>query len=202
VGHPGDRATRWSPPKETTMPTRKKTAQRSKQVRTPRRTTRATRQAPARRQDAVAMLKADHAKVEEMFGRFENLRGGDRKEKLVAQICSELEVHAQLEEEIFYPAVRAAIGDDDLMDEATVEHQGAKDLIAQLKEMSADEKLYDAKVTVLSEYIKHHVKEEHTEMFPKARRSDVDLMELGEQMRARKDEITGAPVGRLKRMFS
>lgn len=182
------------------MPTRKKTAQRSKPARTPQRAT--TRRTPRRGPDAVAMLKADHAKVDEMFGRFENLRGADRKEKLVAQICSELEVHTQLEEEIFYPAVRAAIGDDDLMDEATVEHQTAKDLIAQLKRMSAGEDFYDAKVTVLSEYIKHHVKEEHTEMFPKARRSGVDLMDLGEQMRARKEELTGAPVSRLKRMFS
>ena len=181
------------------MPAKKKTSPRSKQVRTPRRS---TRRAPARRQDAIAMLKADHAKVGEMFARFENLRGAERKEKIVSQICSELEVHMQLEEGIFYPAVRPAIGDDDLMDEATVEHQSAKDLIAQLRSMSAGEALYDAKVTVLGEYIEHHVKEEHSEMFPKARRSGVDLMGLGEQMRARKEEVQASPVGRLRRMFS
>ena len=147
------------------------------------------------------MLRDDHARVEEMFGRFANARGGDRKEKLVEQICTELEVHMQLEEDIFYPAVRAAIGDDDLMDEATVEHQTVKDLIAQLKRMSAGEELYDAKVTVLSEYIKHHVKEEHAEMFPKARRSGVELLDLGEQMRARKEEIAGGTLRKLARML-
>lgn len=148
------------------------------------------------------MLRGDHARVQEMFDRFENLTGRERKEKLVDQICTELEVHAQLEEEIFYPTVRAAIGDDDLMDEATVEHQSAKDLIAQLRSMSAEDDLYDAKVTVLGEYIKHHVKEEQSEMFPQARSSGVDLKELGEQMRQRKGELKeSGPLQTIRRLM-
>jgi hypothetical protein len=106
--------------------------------------------------NAIAMLREDHKRVQEMFDRFEKTRDGERKQKLVEQICHELEIHTQLEEEIVYPAVRAAIGDDDLMDEATVEHQSAKDLIDQLRGMEPDDELYDAKVTVLGEYIKHH----------------------------------------------
>lgn len=166
------------------MSTRRSTQRSSRNKRTPQR-------ASARRPDAIAMLKADHAKVEAMFERFENLRGADRKEKLVAEICSELEVHMVLEEEIFYPAVREAIGDDDLMHEATVEHMSAKDLIAQLRGMSAEDDLYDAKVTVLGEYIKHHVKEEHSEMFPQARSSGVDLKAVADEMRERKAALTG-----------
>jgi hypothetical protein len=137
-----------------------------------------------------------------MFDRFENVSGSDRKERLAEQICSELEVHAQLEEEIFYPAVRAAIDADDLMDEATVEHQSAKELIAQIRAMSPDDELYDAKVTVLGEYVKHHVKEEQGEMFPQARRSGVDLKQLAEQMRERKGELTkGGPIAAVRRML-
>lgn len=153
-----------------------------------------SRTAPKRRSssrppDAIAMLRADHERVTELFERFENARGAERKQKLVAQICRELEIHTQLEEDVFYPAVRAAIDDDDLMDEATVEHQSAKDLIAQIREMSPGDELFDAKVTVLGEYVAHHVKEEQTEMFPKARRSDVDLADLGAQMRERKEAL-------------
>lgn len=181
----------------------KKTAQRSKSTRSARRATTNRRAANGggRRPDAIGMLRDDHARVTELFDRFESARG-DRKEKIVQQICDELDIHAQLEEEIFYPAVREAIGDDDLMDEATVEHQTAKDLIAQLRGMSADDELFDAKTTVLGEYIKHHVKEEHGEMFPQARQSDVDLVALAEQMRARKEEIASGTVGKLKRMLS
>jgi hemerythrin-like domain-containing protein len=165
--------------------------------RTPHRTAR--RGAAPRAPDAIAMLKADHAKVDEMFSRYETLRGAERKKKLVAQICDELKIHTRIEEEIFYPTVRAAIGDDALMDEATVEHQSAKELIRQLEGMSVDDDLYDAKVKVLGEYIKHHVKEEHEEMFPKARRSDVDLAELGARMRERKASLGGGIVSKLRR---
>ena len=154
------------------------------------------RRSSSRSPDAIAMLRADHERVQEMFDRFEKARGGERKQKLVAQICRELEIHTQLEEDVFYPAVRAAIDDDDLMDEATVEHQSAKDLIAQLQEMSSGDALFDAKVTVLGEYVAHHVKEEHTEMFPKARRSDVDLAELGAQMRERKEALENQAGGK------
>lgn len=181
----------------------KKTAARSKTTRSARRasTNRRSNGNGGRRPDAIAMLRDDHARVVELFDRFENTRG-DRKEKLVQQICDELELHTRLEEEIFYPAVREAIGDDDLMDEATVEHQSAKELIAQLRSMSSDDDLFDAKTTVLGEYVKHHVKEEQGEMFPQARQSDVDLVALGEQMRARKEEIASGTVGKLKRMLS
>jgi hypothetical protein len=148
------------------------------------------------------MLREDHERVAALFARFERTTGADRKEKLVEQICSELELHAQLEEEIFYPAVRGAIDDDDLMDEAQVEHQSAKDLIDQLRGMTPDDELYDAKVTVLGEYVKHHVKEEQGEMFPMARRSEVDLKELGEQMRARKGELqSSGPLETVRRML-
>jgi len=147
------------------------------------------------------MLRDDHKRVAEMFTRFESARGSESKAKIAQQICHELEVHAQLEEELFYPPVREATGEDALLDEAEVEHQSAKDLIAQIKEMSPEDALFDAKVTVLGEYIKHHVKEEQNEMFPKIRGSELDVAELGEQMRARKEEIESSG-GKIKRMVS
>ncbi|HEY0301323.1 MAG TPA: hemerythrin domain-containing protein [Rhizomicrobium sp.] len=142
--------------------------------------------------DAIGLLKADHAKVSALFEKYEHSRQDSVKQRLAQQICDELTVHTKLEEEIFYPAVREAIGDDDLMDEATVEHAGAKSLISQLRAAEPSAKLFDAKVTVLSEYIKHHVKEEHTEMFPKARKSGADLKELGARMAARKKVLAAA----------
>jgi hemerythrin superfamily protein len=130
-----------------------------------------------------------------MFKQYEEL--GDRakagKKKLAGQICAALLVHATLEEEIFYPAVREASSDtEDMVDEAVVEHASAKDLIAQLQEMDPEDDLYDAKVKVLSEQIEHHVGEEEKEMFPKARKSGLDLAALGQEMAARKDELTVA----------
>lgn len=146
-------------------------------------------------QDAIAMLTADHREVTAMFKQYEEL--GDRakagKKKLADQICDALLVHATLEEEIFYPAVREASSDtEDMVDEAVVEHASAKDLIAQLQEMDPEDDLYDAKVKVLSEQIEHHVGEEEKEMFPKARKSGLDLAALGQEMAARKDELTVA----------
>ena len=146
--------------------------------------------------DAIALLTEDHKLVKQMFKEFEKLmqsdRGGDKKSALVGKICKALSVHAQVEEEIFYPAVRASIDDDDLMDEADVEHAGAKDLIAQLQGMSPDEDHYDAKVTVLGENIDHHVKEEQEEMFPKAKKTKVDMAQLGAMMAQRKKELERA----------
>jgi hemerythrin-like domain-containing protein len=140
--------------------------------------------------DAVAMLKADHKKVLDMFQKFEKMEeDGAQKAELVKQICDELVVHTTLEEEIFYPAVRAAIDDHDLMDEAEVEHESAKSLIDQLNGMQPGDERFQATVTVLGEYIKHHVKEEHKEMFPKAKKAKVDLAALGEEMTARKMEL-------------
>ena len=150
-----------------------------------------TKAAPT--EDAITLLTTDHAKVKKLFKEFESLKEGDGsdadKSALVTQICNELKVHAEIEEEIFYPAVRKAIEDGDLMDEALVEHAGAKELIAQLEDMSPDDELYDAKVTVLGEQIQHHVKEEEGEMFPKARKAKVDGEALGVQMTERKAEL-------------
>ena len=142
--------------------------------------------------DAIALLKDDHAKVSAMFKQYDKL--GDKayaqKLALARKICKELKVHTQIEEEIFYPATRAALPkEDDLLDEAQVEHDGAKGLIRQLDAMKPEDDLFDAKVTVLGEYIKHHVKEEHEEMFPKVRKSKLDLRELGMRMAFRKAEL-------------
>ena len=140
-------------------------------------------------QDAIAMLTADHKKVKKLFADFGKLKdaGSDEdKASIVDQICNELKIHTELEEEIFYPAVRKAIDDGDLMDEALVEHAGAKDLIAQLEDASPEDDLYDAKVTVLGEQIDHHVKEEEGDMFPKAKKAKVDTEALGATMLKRK----------------
>jgi hemerythrin-like domain-containing protein len=145
--------------------------------------------------DAIAVLTADHRKVKALFKEFEKAKAAShRKEQsqkaaLVEQICTELKIHAEIEEEIFYPAVRKQIDDSDLMDEALVEHTGAKDLIAQLETMDPAEDLYDAKVTVLGEQIDHHVKEEEGEMFPRAKKAKVDTARLGAQMEKRRAEL-------------
>ena len=142
------------------------------------------------------MLKADHKAVKALFKKFAALKDDDdssdgRKEKrvVVQRICNALTVHTTIEEEIFYPAVREAIDDADLMDEALVEHAGAKDLIAQLQGMDAKDDLFDAKVTVLGEQIDHHVEEEEGDMFPKAKKVQVDLEQLGALMAARRQEV-------------
>jgi hemerythrin superfamily protein len=147
----------------------------------------------AKHEDAIAMLTADHKKVKGLFGDFKRLSGKDgadaQKASLVKQVCDALKVHAQIEEEIFYPAVRKAIDDGALMDEALVEHAAAKDLIAQLEDMDPDDDLCDAKVTVLGEQIDHHVKEEEGDMFVKAKSAKVDGAALGAKMARRKAEL-------------
>ena len=142
--------------------------------------------------DAVALLKADHRKVEELFEKFESARQAERKQAIATQICTELSVHSMIEEEIFYPACRGEV-DDELVDEAHVEHDGAKVLIAEIAAGDPEQEFYDAKVKVLSEMIKHHVKEEEQPkgMFAEARESDMDLQALGEQLAARKAELEG-----------
>jgi hemerythrin superfamily protein len=143
----------------------------------------------AAEQDAIAMLMADHKRVKKLFSDFDKLKeegSNEDKSAIVEQVCNELKIHTELEEEIFYPAVRKAIDDADLMDEALVEHAGAKDLIAQLEDASPDDDLYDAKVTVLGEQIDHHVKEEEGDMFPKAKKAKVDTAALGATMLKRK----------------
>ena len=139
--------------------------------------------------DAVAMLKADHQKVSGLFADFEKTRSAERKKSLVAQICAELTVHTTLEEELFYPAVKAAMKDHELVPEANVEHASVKELIAQVKDVEPGGEMYDARVKVMGEFVKHHVKEEQTEMFPKAQKTKLDLAVLGEQMRARKADL-------------
>jgi hemerythrin superfamily protein len=148
-----------------------------------------TKRSVSEGQDAITMLMADHKKVKKLFSDFDKLKeeGSDAdKSAIVDQICKELKIHTELEEEIFYPAVRKAIDDSDLMDEALVEHAGAKDLIAQLEGASPDDDLYDAKVTVLGEQINHHVEEEEGDMFPKAKKAKVDTGALGATMLKRK----------------
>jgi hemerythrin superfamily protein len=141
--------------------------------------------------DALALLKQDHREVEDLFEQFENASGDGKKEKLARRICTELKVHAMIEEEIFYPALRGKIDDDDI-DEAYVEHDGAKVLINDIEAGSPDDHFYEAKVKVLKEEIEHHIKEEEKErdnIFSQARKTDVDLDALGAQMAARKAEL-------------
>ena len=143
--------------------------------------------------DAIALLKADHRQVEDWFEQFEKARTDDRKQELATKICSALKVHTTIEEEIFYPAFLEATEDEDLHHEAQIEHDSAKNLIAQIEASGPDDEYYDSKVKVLSEMIKHHVKEEEQPggMFAEARDSDMDLQALGEQMAARKAELAG-----------
>ena len=141
---------------------------------------------PAKDQDATTLLRADHKLVSELFAEYEKARSPSRKKQLVDHICTELTVHAQVEEEIFYPAVKQALKDKELVPEATVEHATLKDLIAQVEGIEPDGEMYDAKIQVLSEYVKHHVKEEQNEMFPKAKATSLDMAELGAEITARK----------------
>ena len=139
--------------------------------------------------DATALLRADHKRVSGLFDDFEKARTPAKKKAIVSQICTELTVHTQLEDEIFYPAFKAALKDHEPVPEAMVEHDSVKDLIAQVKGVEPDGEMYDAKVKVMGEFVKHHVKEEQTQMFPKAKKSMLDLHELGRQMQARKQEL-------------
>ena len=142
---------------------------------------------------AVRLLTADHREVKQLFQHYQELvdheAANDEKQSVAEQICALLTLHAQIEEEIFYPAAKEAIKDEDLVDEATVEHASAKDLIAQLQDSDPADELFDAKVKVLGEYIDHHVKEEEGELFPQARRAKLDLEALGQQLLARKTEL-------------
>ncbi len=139
--------------------------------------------------DAIRLLKADHREVKGWFKEFEKLDDEAEKLEMAKKICLALTVHAQIEEEIFYPAIRGEIDDDDLMDEAEVEHATAKQLIAEIQRMKPGDRLFDAKVIVLGEYVNHHVEEEESEMFPESRDSDADLKELGAKLAARKQEL-------------
>jgi hypothetical protein len=141
--------------------------------------------------DAIALLKADHRKVEDLFEQFEKATASDRKQKLAHEICTELKIHTLLEEEIFYPAFEGKI-EEDLLKEAYVEHDGAKVLVNDIEASPANDQFYDAKVKVLSEEIEHHVGEEERPsdgLFAQCRKTDVDLVELRDLMLARKEEL-------------
>ena len=150
--------------------------------------------------DAIKLLTDDHKEVHALFQKYLKLEAADSKnaknaksderESIAGEICDMLTVHTTIEDEIFYPAARAAKVDANLLDEAKVEHASCKDLIAQIRSMSAEGDLYDAKVTVLSEYVDHHVKEEQDELFPKCRKSNMDLDEIGLQLAERKHALT------------
>jgi hemerythrin-like domain-containing protein len=146
--------------------------------------------------DACTLLDTDHKNAKKMFSAYDQLAGSraasakEKKRHLAQQICAELTVHTQIEEEIFYPALRDALKETDLLDEAEVEHASAKDLIAQIQDAADIDEMFDAKVKVLGEYIDHHVKEERKEMFPKARAAkSLDLVTMRELLAARKEEL-------------
>ena len=144
-------------------------------------------------QDAVTLLSGDHAEVKQLFEEYRQLvdgdAGEDRRGELAAQICSALTVHAEIEEEIFYPAMRESIDDELLLDQAEVEHASARELIEQIESMDPGDALYDAKVLVLGEYVEHHVQEEENEIFPQAEKSGIDLDELGAELAERRREL-------------
>ena len=146
----------------------------------------------ASEQDALEMLAEDHRKVTKMFEQFEKMKedeDDDAKQMLIETACAELTVHAQIEEEIFYPALRETLDETDLLDEAEVEHASAKQLITELSAMQPGDDLYEAKFTVLGEYMKHHIQEEEKEIFPKVKKAKMDLDSLGEELRERKMEL-------------
>jgi hemerythrin superfamily protein len=147
--------------------------------------------ARAQKIDAISLLKADHRTVAGWFKDYEKTKNTSKKQKLATLICDALKVHTTIEEDIFYPAFLEMTGDKDIHHEAEVEHHGAKNLIAEIAESDPTDDYFDAKVKVLSELIRHHVKEEEQPggMFAEARRSDMDLYVLGEQMQRRKEEL-------------
>jgi len=156
----------------------------------PRKTSRKSASRSRVPKDAIALLKADHKEVKTMVEQFNSSRSDSKKAQLAEQICAALEVHAEIEEEMFYPAAREALKKNgDLIDEAEVEHTSVKELIAKIKGGSPGDHLWEAEVKVLGEYVNHHVKEEEGEMFPKVRKTGIDLAALGEQLAQRKQEL-------------
>lgn len=149
-----------------------------------------TLKAKSNKNEATAILKADHKLVDNLFKEFEATNSGKKKKEIVDQICKELTIYAQVEEEIFYPAVQKALKDHELVPEALVEHTSLKELIAKVKDVEPGGDMYDANVKVMSEYVKHHVKEEETEMFPEAKETKLDMVELGAKMLERKEQLS------------
>jgi len=163
--------------------------------------------ARSRARDAIALLKADHKTVSGLFKEYEKAEDAARKAELAEEICNELTIHAAIEEDIFYPQARDALSDDNdgisLLDEAEVEHGSLKVLIAEIEDALESARMdgkTDAKVTVLKEYVEHHVKEEEKQLFPKLRKSGLDLSEVGEQLRERKEEIKAEGMSGLQQL--
>lgn len=150
---------------------------------------RTTAKAKAKRQDAIQLLKSDHDEVEKLFKQFQKSNG--RKAEIVHRICTALTVHAEIEEEIFYPAMRDALADKDesLMDEAAVEHETIRNLVEEIEDAGNDDEMLAARMKVLCEYVMHHVKEEEGKIFPKATKARLDLDELGTELLERKREL-------------
>lgn len=172
------------------MPTTKKTkAKRMADRQTRSKEAASNRGAKTQGMNAIELLEQDHQEVIGYFDEYEQIEDEGEKGELALKICLALTVHTQIEEEIFYPAARKAIKDDDLLDEAEVEHDGAKKLIAEIQGMEPGDDLYDAKVKVLGEQIKHHVEEEQDELFPECESAKMDLEGLGSQMAKRKDQL-------------
>jgi hemerythrin-like domain-containing protein len=146
----------------------------------------------AKSQDATALLKTDHELVSDLFIEYESAESNKAKKQIAEHICKELTVHAQIEEEIFYPAVKKALKDKELIPEAKVEHDTLRSLIAQIQDTEPGDEMYDAKIKVMREYVKHHVKEEQNEIFPKAKSTDLDMVDLGERLFKRKQQLTAA----------
>lgn len=147
--------------------------------------------ADTKKPDAIALLKADHDEVQQLFKDFEKASGDGRKEKLAHKICRELTIHAMIEEEIFYPACEGKV-EEDLLKEGYVEHDAAKLMIAEIEAGEPSDDFYDSKVKVLSEEIDHHIQEEEKRMeglFSQARKAGLDMDALGEQLAARKAEL-------------
>lgn len=144
-------------------------------------------------EDAIALLMDDHKTVKQLFKQFERIKdedgAEDEKSEIANQICMELTIHTQIEEEIFYPACREAIKETDLLDEAKVEHASAKELISQIESMQPDDELFSAKVTVLGEYVNHHIEEEEGELFPQCKKAKMDLESLGQELLELKEEL-------------
>lgn len=139
---------------------------------------------------ATQLIRRDHKKVEGLFDKFDQAKKADAKKRICEQVIRELEIHAKLEEEIFYPAVKKYVGDEDMLAEAKQEHQQAKEIIRELKKANAEDAELDDKFSELVESVKHHVEEEEGEMLPKAEESEMNLEECGEEMAQRKEELT------------
>jgi len=139
--------------------------------------------------EAIAFLRAEHKLIREFFKEYEKTCSSFRKKKIVEILCRELGIHVRIEEEIFYPAFKKALKAKEIIAEATVEHATLKGLIAQVEGVEPDGEMFDAKIKVMSEYVKHHFKEEQNEIFPKARKSNLDLVELGKQLAERKAQL-------------